>query len=336
MKKRIWILTLLAALLVTGCGGKGGIEIETLTREERAESYRIESESIAAAESESLRLEQEAKKAEAEARKKAEEEAKALKESQLAEDKEMAVRDFEENRYTTFDGVEYELTFMDSFNGHYLDTDKWAYCPNWTRDDCVWTEEAAYLEDGALILAVTGDRIPYEAGAIRTRDIFEQAYGYWEVRAKLPQAEGINAAFWLMCDGAGHGDVMGGADGAEIDIIEAPHHDWQQVQHAVHMDGYEDKHKSVNYPMDIAGIYDDAWHTFSLVWTPENYFFYIDGELTWTVRGNWICQVPCYAKLTAAVGGWAGVLDPKATPVYGMQVDYIKVYLPVEGYAEQP
>jgi beta-glucanase (GH16 family) len=250
----------------------------------------------------------------------------------LTEDKEMAVRDFAENRYVTFDGVEYELTFMDSFNGHYLDTDKWAYCPEWVRDDCVWKPEGAYLEDGVLILAVTGDKIPYTAGAIRTRDIFEQTYGYWEVRAKLPRAEGINAAFWLMCDGAGHAEVPGGSDGAEIDIIEAPHHDWQQVQHAVHMDGYEDKHKSVDHPMDIAGIYDDAWHTFSLVWTPENYFFYIDGELTWTVKGNWICQVPCYAKLTAAVGGWAGVLDPKNVPVYGMQVDYIKVYLPVDGY----
>ena len=332
MKKQICIFVLLAAML-SSCGN-GGIKTETMSPEERAESYRLMEESRAAAESESLRLEQEARKAEAEAKKKAEEEAKALKEAHLAEDKAMAVQDFEENRYTTFQGIEYELTFMDSFNGHYLDTDKWAYCPNWTRDDCVWTEEAAYLEDGALVLAVTGDKIPYEAGAIRTRGLFEQTYGYWEVRAKLPQAEGINAAFWLMCDGAGHAEVPGAADGAEIDIIEAPHHDWQQVQHAMHMDGYESRHKSINKPMDIPGIYDDEWHTFSLVWTPDKYYFYIDGEETWTVTGSWMCHVPCYAKLTVAVGGWAGVLDPSATPVKGMSVDYIKVYLPVDGYPE--
>ncbi|MBR4959337.1 MAG: glycoside hydrolase family 16 protein [Clostridia bacterium] len=331
MQRKI-IPALLAFLMLTGCGGKGGIKVDSLSPEEIAESYRIAEESRAASESESIRLEQESKKAEAEAKKKAEEEAKALKEAQLAEDKEMAVRDFEENRYTTFDGVEYELTFMDSFNGHYLDTDKWVYCPEWERDDCVWKSEGAWLEDGALILAVTGDKIPYTAGAIRTRDIFEQAYGYWEVRAKLPQAEGINAAFWLMCDGAGHAEVPGGKDGTEIDIIEAPHHDWQQIQHAVHCDGYGDQHKTMNYPMDIPGIYDDQWHTFSLVWTPDNYFFYVDGELTWTVRGNWVCQVPCYAKLTVAVGGWAGVLDPQNVPAYGMQVDYMKVYLPVGGY----
>ena len=322
---------LLAALLLTGCAG-GGDTAETLSPEERAESARLESAALAAAESESLRLAEESRLAEEEAIRQAEEEARALLEAQLQEDRDMAVRDFEENRYTTFEGVDYELTFYDSFNGHYLDTEKWEYCPNWVRDDCIWVEEAAYLQDGALILAVTGDSVPYDAGAIRTKGRFEQAYGYWEVRAKLPQAEGINAAFWLMCEGAGHAEINGPADGAEIDIIEAPHHDWSQVQHAIHCDGYEDKHKTRNQPLDIPGIYDDEWHTFSLVWTPEQYFFYIDGEMTWNLRGKWASHAPCYAKLSAAVGGWAGTLDPSLTSVYGMQVDYIKVYMPVEGY----
>lgn len=317
----------LAVLLLTGCSG-GGNEEQTLTPQEREESARLESIALeaekAAAESESLRLAEESRLAE--------EEAKAQLAAELEEDREMAIRDFEENRYTTFQGDDYELTFMDSFNGHHLDTSKWAYCPRWERDDCIWMEDAAYLEDGSLILAVTGDGVPYHAGAIRTRDLFEQTYGYWEVRAKLPQAEGINAAFWLMCDGAGHAEVSGAADGAEIDIIESPHHDWSQVQHALHCDGYEEEHKTLNYPIDIPGIYDDEWHTFALLWTPEGYYFYIDGENTWNKTGKWACHVPCYAKLTTAVGGWAGELDPSLTPLYGMQVDYIKVYLPVGGY----
>ena len=50
------------------------------------------------------------------------------------------------------------------------------------------------------------------------------------------------------------------------------------------------------------------------------------------VTGKWASHAPCYAKLTACVGGWAGELDPSLTPLYGMQVDYIKVYMPVGGY----
>lgn len=326
----------LAAVLLVGCTDGGTDAAQTLSPEERAESARLESIELAAAkaaaESESQRLAEESRLAAEEESRRAEEEAAALLASQIEEDRAMALRDFEENRYTTFDGVDYELTFMDSFNGHYLDMEKWEYCPNWERDDCIWMEDAAYLEDGALMLAVTGDGVPYHAGAIRTKGLFEQAYGYWEVRAKLPQAEGINAAFWLMCEGAGHAEIHGAADGAEIDIIEAPHHDWSQVQHAIHSDGYAEEHKTRNWPIDIPGIYEDEWHTFSLVWTPEEYFFYIDGEMTWNLRGKWASHAPCYAKLTACVGGWAGELDPSLTPLMGMQVDYIKVYLPVGGY----
>ena len=46
--------------------------------------------------------------------------------------------------------------------------------------------------------------------------------------------------------------------------------------------------------------------------------------------GIWVCNVPCYLKLSVSVGGWAGELDPNATPVAGLTVDYIKVGLPVE------
>ncbi len=329
MKKQQLAAILLMSVLLSGCAG-GTNDRETVSPEESA---RLESLALAEAQAQSEQLAEESRLAEAESRKLAEEEAAALLQKQLEEDRAMAERDFEENRYRTIhDVIELELTFMDSFNGHYLDETKWEYCPNWERDDCIWTEEAAYLEDGALILAVTGDGVPYHAGAIRTRGLFEQTYGYWEIRAKLPQAEGINAAFWLMCDGAGHAEISGGMDGAEIDIIEAPHHDWQQVQHAIHIDGYEEKHKSQEHAIDIPGIYDDEWHTFALEWTPERYIFYIDGEQTWTLRGKWVCQVPCYAKLTVAVGGWAGTLDASLTPLLGMQVDYIKVYYPVDGY----
>ena len=329
MKKQQLAAILLMSVLLSGCAG-GTHDTETVSPEESA---RLESLALAEAQAQSEQLAEESRLAEEESRKLAEEEAAALLQKQLEEDRAMAERDFEENRYRTIhDVIELELTFMDSFNGHYLDETKWAYCPNWERDDCIWMEDAAYLEDGALILAVTGDGVPYHAGAIRTRGLFEQVYGYWEIRAKLPQAEGINAAFWLMCDGAGHAEVSGAADGVEIDIIESPHHDWSQVQHALHCDGYEEAHKTLNHPIDIPGIYDDAWHTFALEWTPEGYYFYIDGEETWKKTGKWACHVPCYAKLTAAVGGWAGTLDPSLTPVYGMQVDYIKVYRHVAGY----
>lgn len=326
---KITAVVLLMILALSGCE-KGGIKTETMTPEERAAAYAEAESKKAESESESKRLEAESKRVEQESLRLEAEAAEAKAKEEREEDIAMAQADFEENRYFRFDGVDYELTFYDSFNGHTLDPDKWAYCPKWERDDCIWKSDGTYLEDGNLVLAVTGDKVPYTAGAVRTRDLFEQTYGFYEVRCKLPQAEGLNGAFWLMCDGAGAENEYGGSDGCEIDILEAPHHDWSQIQHALHFDGYGAKHKTTAKELVIDNIYADEYHTYTMVWTPEEYRFFVDGEQTWKMGGIWVCNVPCYLKLSVSVGGWAGELDPNATPVAGLTVDYIKVGLPVE------
>lgn len=321
------VLFLLTTFCLSACH-KGVIRTEAMTPEERAAAYAEAASKKAESESESRRIEAESKKAEKESlRLEQEAEAERIR-AEREEDIAMAKTDFTENAQFSFDGVDYVLTFYDSFNGHTLDPDKWAYCPEWERDDCIWKSEAAFLRDGDLILAVTGDEIPYKAGAIRTRGIFEQTYGCYEIRCKLPQTEGINGAFWLMCDGAGAENTFGGSDGCEIDILEAPHHDWSQIQHALHFDGYGTKHKTVAKELILEGIYDDKYHTYSLVWTQESYRFYVDGEMTWEIGGIWVCSVPCYLKLTVSVGGWAGAFDPSVTPVSGLTVDYIRVGSP--------
>jgi Ca-activated chloride channel family protein len=54
------------------------------------------------------------------------ESAREKREREDREDREMAERDFEENKTMTFEGKTYELTFIDSFNGHRLDRTKFA------------------------------------------------------------------------------------------------------------------------------------------------------------------------------------------------------------------
>ncbi len=245
------------------------------------------------------------------------------------EDREMAERDFEDNKTLTFEGKTYTLTFMDSFNGHRLDRTKWDYCPNWTRDQCIWTDHEAYLENGNLILNISGDSNPYPAGAIRTHGIFDQTYGYFEIRCRLPQVDtGVCSAFWLMSYEM-NDTVPGAEDGIEIDIFEAvpgfkPHY----VQHALHWDGYGDNHKTWNYGMEKRYLYR-GYHTFALVWDEEGYRFYIDGMLSAEYKGE-VCRVPCYLKLTTAVGGWTGELNESDLPIHGLEVDYVKVYQEVK------
>ena len=226
----------------------------------------------------------------------------------------------------TIHGKEWIRTFFDDFDGDSLDMTKWSYCPNWTRDDCIWTDSQAVLDGtGNLKLRVSGASIPYAAGAIRTREKFEQTYGYFEVRCRLTPIAGINPSFWLMCDGAGQVGALGGSDGAEIDIIEAPYFKTGMVQHALHWDGYGEMHGTSHKEITRPELYQ-GYHTFGLEWNETEYIFYIDGEESWRTHSGGVCRVPVYMKLTLGVGAWTGKLDPAHLPVDGMIVDYVKAY----------
>lgn len=232
-------------------------------------------------------------------------------------------------RPVMINGKPWLLTFEDEFNGDELDYFKWNPTPLWIRGeggDFQWgLDENIKVKDGKLHLTLSGKEKPYGAGAIRTSNTFMQVYGYYEVRCKLPTYAGINASFWLMCAGAGSYEQLGGKDGTEIDIFESHSFNTGEIQHALHWDGYEEKHQTTEKVLQIPGIYE-GWHTFALEWNEDQYIFYVDGKRTWTTSAGGVCQVPVYLKLTVATGDWVGDVNPAVLPTDGMVVDYVRVY----------
>ncbi|WP_274365125.1 glycoside hydrolase family 16 protein [Paenibacillus thermotolerans] len=219
----------------------------------------------------------------------------------------------------------WRLTFEDQFDGETLDAAKWAHAPEWVRKDGQWSNEEAFLDGkGQLIIQISERDGKYYSGAVRTRGLFEQAYGYYEIRAKIPKEEGFWTAFWLMSDTVGNvGD--GGRDGTEIDIFESPFaKKGDYIQHALHWDGYEQDHKSAGKEAYVPGIYE-GYHTFALEWNADEYIFYIDDQETWRTNAGGVSQVPAYMKITAEVGDWAGNIKNAALPAR-LEVDYVRVY----------
>jgi beta-glucanase (GH16 family) len=68
-----------------------------------------------------------------------------------------------------------------------------------------------------------------------------------------------------------------------------------------------------------------GFHTFGLLWTPEEYVFYVDGQETWRTQAGGVSQVPEYLLLSDEVGDWGGDIETAKLPDE-FQVDYVRVY----------
>lgn len=243
-----------------------------------------------------------------------------------------------------------ELVWSDEFDGETLDASKWKghYCNDTeasVRRGSYWNTRTAFLEDGSLHIPVRysaeglaeGKPGWYTCG-IDTNGLYEQKYGYFEVRCILPRGSGLWAAFWMLCDGMGHVDG-GGTDGAEIDVFEAPYsaekHS-RMVSSNLHIDGYGEDHKSVNVCKAYNLLNDPykKFNTYGVEWTEKGYTFYLNGVKTGFSDFGGASQVPEYLILSVEVGGenaepgesWApGILAPGDMPT-DFIVDYVRAY----------
>lgn len=169
--------------------------------------------------------------------------------------------------------------------------------------------------------------VDYRSGSIHTKNKFQQTYGWWEARIKLPDFSKDKAApaFWLMPAS----DIMIGQNGpgtgstAEVDIMEHITNDPSfpnYVTAALHWGGY-----GANYRGRLIGfssVNNTAdWHVYALNWSPGKLEIYVDGIKTHTYTGEGIPFGDEVAILSMALHTTQG-------PGFQceMLVDYIRVY----------
>jgi beta-glucanase (GH16 family) len=220
-------------------------------------------------------------------------------------------------------GQTWKLTWADEFDGDKLDRTKWEPRPDGKRKGGWWSSRAVTLDgDGHLVITTFMDDGKPTTGCVWTKGKFEHSFGYYIARVKLQKQPGHWSAFWI--NGTGIGKVGdGGRDGTEIDIMEKPWLD-DRVQHTFHWDGYGDHHKSEGKVVKVPGVME-GWHTFGLLWLPDEYVFYVDGNETWRSKAGGVCQVPQYMLLSDEVGDWGGDITKAKLPDHFL-VDYVRVY----------
>lgn len=240
----------------------------------------------------------------------------------------------------------YQLVWEDNFNGpagQAPDAAKWTYDIGIGPGNDGWgNQELQYYTDrpenvaldGAGNLAITARSESYAARAftsarINTKDIFDQTYGRFEARIKMPWGPGIWPAFWLL--GADIDQVSWPQCG-EIDIMEYRGQEPNLVHGSLHGPGYSGGAAITKSFGFTNNRFDVDFHVFAVEWGEDYIDYYVDDALYQRIKpenvpGEWVYDHPFFIILNVAVGGnYVGFPTPQTPFPQTMLVDYVKVY----------
>lgn len=257
----------------------------------------------------------------------------------------------------------WQLTWSDDFDGpagQLPDASKWVVETGRGPNNDGWgnAELQHYTDrpenvslDGNGNLAITALResyagAPYTSARLKTQGLFEQTYGRFEARIKLPWGPGIWPAFWML---GANIDTEPWPQCGEIDIMEYRGQEPHIIHGSVHGPGYSGGSpitKSYAFQNDR---FDTDFHVFAIEWGEDFIHYFVDDVVYQQItaeevgniiyressaddsRAEWVFDQPFFMLLNVAVGGnYVGFPAQETTFPQTMLVDYVKVYREVE------
>lgn len=243
--------------------------------------------------------------------------------------------------YTTPESYEgMQLVWQDEFSGTELNQNDWTFetgtgSNGWGNNELqYYRKENTTLEDGYLIITAKEENYQgrqYTSSRIITQGKQSFQYGRIDIRAALPQGQGIWPALWMLGSNfstvgwpaCGEIDIMemiGGGAGRDNTVHGTVH--WSHGgDYASYGQGYELEE----------GIFADEFHVFSIVWDATSISWYVDD-----VEFNRIDITPeelsefrqeFFFIFNVAVGGnWPGSPNEGTHFPQRMIVDYVRVF----------
>jgi beta-glucanase (GH16 family) len=200
--------------------------------------------------------------------------------------------------------------------------------------------ENIHVENGNLVITARKESFTgsdgvtreYTSGRLNTAKKFDQQYGRFEARIKIPKGQGIWPAFWLL---GSDKDEVGWPACGEIDIVENVGFEPAKIHGSLHGPKYSGENPLTGaLTLPPPQRFADDFHLFAVEWEPEAIRFYVDDVLYETQtpdnipsHKHWAFDHPFFVILNLAVGGkWPG--NPDATTEFPavMLVDYVRVY----------
>ena len=176
----------------------------------------------------------------------------------------------------------------------------------------------------------------YTSGRINTYGKHSWQYGYFEIRAKLPEGHGSWPAIWMLPNSIHEGKPW--PECGEIDIMEHIGRKQDDIWFSLHSGRHNHTRKDTQQ-YTVIKPYENMttqFHTYGMEWTEDYIEFYVDGVSACVFRKAddtedqtehaWPFDQPFYLILNIAVGGGlGGEIDDTSLP-YHMEVEYVRVY----------
>lgn len=242
------------------------------------------------------------------------------------------------------------LVWSDEFNGpdgSSPDPKKWTYDiggNGWGNNELEYYTnrlQNAQIKGGNLVITAQKETYTgadgvtrnYTSARLKTQGVFDQAYGRFEARIKIPAGQGMWPAFWMLGNNI---DSIGWPKCGEIDIMENIGKEPATVHGSLHGPSTTGPTSDATsaFSLPAGQNFADDFHLYAVEWEPGVVRFYVDTNLyatftaaQWPAGGTWVFDHPFFLLLNVAVGGtWPG--SPDSTTVFPQQklVDYVRVY----------
>jgi beta-glucanase (GH16 family) len=230
----------------------------------------------------------------------------------------------------------------DTGNGGFGNHELENYCA-WGSDaaPCSSASPSAYVgPDGYLhIAAQQPSPGVYTSARMKTQGLFSFQYGRFEVRAWVPEAQGLWPAAWLLGNNIA---TVGWPACGEQDVLErvnaAKSPDWNEGSvHGIGFTGSVGLGTVYNFP---GGRSAAGWHTYGMIWTKGSVGYYVDDAshpyVTYSTQSLsgldgavWPFDAgqSSFILLNLAIGGdWPGPPDSTAPFPSEVLVDYVRIY----------
>lgn len=220
----------------------------------------------------------------------------------------------------------WELTFNDEFNAQKIDYTKWQNNYYWggrtnTVDVNYYGKNQFEFTDSTLLIKAEEKEskkgFPYTSGMLDCNKSFQQQYGYFEIRMKLPNSTGFWPAFWL---------VSVEKWPPEIDILEVFTNNLQHLSTTHHWINKRGKKKKQAKGYKIEDASTD-FHTYAAEWTKKKIIWYYDNKKIRSSRvGSKYFIYKMHIMINLGISTFKGMDITKAVLPNYLEIDYVRAY----------